>query len=598
MTDTTLVGSKFDIPDVPESSRLVEKEDNECEVAESETLKLETAIDTCENKEHDPYSYTRLGDFTSEIFKIELGNLPNYVGYGQLRKLLNITLSLSPRKIKAIGSPPKFVFITFKDTGDRDYALKVLNGYVWKGKTLSAKKANPAADPMVKKRKAGDSEDCLNSKKAKQDDTPVELRLKNAVTPYWNIPYDEQLKKKETDVRQFLIKLGSQICQFNKLLKPHIQKNRTDNNNLCCPLLPIKPSPTTKAYRNKCEFTVGKHLHTKEKTVGFRLNAYKEGSMSVAEPDDCINISKEMLRAVKSFQEYIRSSPRDVFNPENHEGFWRQLTVRTSNNEDVLLIVVMHPQDLSQNELEEEKKKLKEYFEVGLGRMCGVTSVYFQLFTKRSSNDEVPKLTHLMGSKFLEETLLGMKFQVSPEAFFQVNVPATEILYSMVTDFVKPNSSVSVLDICCGTGTISLCLAKAGAKVIGIEMCPEAVENARLNAEKNNLSNVQFMCGKAEDVILNAIKDCDSDEIIAVVDPPRAGLHEKVLKAIRGTDKIQKLIYISCNANAAFKNFIDLCRPTSNNYRGNPFYPVQAAVVDMFPHTPHKEIVLIFERYN
>lgn len=318
--------------------------------------------------------------------------------------------------------------------------------------------------------------------------------------------------------------------------------------------------------------------------------------MSVAEPNDCVNVSSVMLKAVASFQDYVRASEKDVYNPENHGGFWRQLTVRTSNNCDVLIVVVVHPQSSSEEELETERVKLKEYYEVGPGSSFGVTSVYFQLLSKRDCSEENQSLTHLTGKKHLEETLLGMKFQISPESFFQINVPATEVLYSMVADFVQATSESSVLDICCGTGSISLCLAKAGAKVIGIEMCQEAVENARLNAENNSITNVEFICGKAEDVILTAIKKCESSEIIAVVDPPRAGLHQKVLKVIRATDKIKKLIYVSCNPNSAFNNFVDLCRLPSNNYRGNPFYPIEAAVVDMFPHTPHKELVLIFER--
>ncbi|GIY46716.1 hypothetical protein CDAR_250811 [Caerostris darwini] len=481
------------------------------------------------NEETDLYSYTKLNDFTSEIYKIELGNLPNIVGYKQLRKLLNSTLNLNTRKVKAIGNPPHFAFITFKDEKDRDKALDTLSGYQWKGKTLTAKKASPAADPMVKKRKAGESEDCSDPKKANTDE-PIELRLKNAVTPFWNVPYEEQLKRKEDDIHKYLMRLSKSIEKVNPSAISLLSKNRKANFHQCCPLLPIKKSPVTTAYRNKCEFTVGRHLYTKEKTVGFRLNSYKEGSMSVAEPDDCINISEAMLKAVKSFQAYIRDSDKDVYNPENHSGYWRQLTVRTSNNSDVLLIIVLNPQSLTENELEEEKTKLKKYYEEGPGSSCGITSVYFQLFSKKAKHEETANLTHLMGKKFIEETLLSMKFQVSPEAFFQINVPATEILYSMVADLVTATSSATVLDVCCGTGTISLCLAKSGAKVIGIEMCPEAVENAKLNAENNKLPDVEFICGKAEDVIYTALSKCDTSEIIAVVDPPRAGLRKILFK--------------------------------------------------------------------
>ncbi|GFT89060.1 hypothetical protein NPIL_119041 [Nephila pilipes] len=558
----------------------------------SEIIKKEIKV---EDKEPDLYSYTKLNDFTSEIYKIELGNLPNYVGYGQLRKLLHSTLSLKPRKVKAIGSPPHYVFITFQNEHDRNNALNTLNGYQWKGKILSAKKANPAADPMAKKRKAGESEDCPDPKKAKPEE-PIEIRLKNAVTPYWNIPYKEQLERKESNIHKFLMRLAKFIGKTNPSFRALLSKNKKENHNQCCPLLPIKPSPVTSAYRNKCEFTVGRHLYTKEKTIGFRLNSYKEGSMSVAEPDDCMNVSEAMLKAVKSFQAYIRESDKDVYNPENHEGYWRQLTVRTSNNSDILLIIVIHPQSLTEAELEEEKLKLKKYYEEGLGSSCGITSIYFQLFSKKAAHEETTSLTHLLGKKYLEETLLGMKFQVSPEAFFQINVPASEVLYSIVADLVNASSSTTVLDICCGTGTISLCLAKAGAKVIGIEMCPEAVENARSNAKNNGLPDVEFICGKAEDVIYSAIQKCDTSEIIAVVDPPRAGLHQKVLKTIRATTNIKKLIYISCNHNAAFTNFVDLCRTPSNNYKGSAFYPVQAIVVDMFPHTSHSELLFVFER--
>ncbi|GBN88707.1 tRNA (uracil-5-)-methyltransferase A, partial [Araneus ventricosus] len=153
---------------------------------------------------------------------------------------------------------------------------------------------------------------------------------------------------KEDEIHKFLQKLSKSIEKVNSSLKPILSKYRKENYYQCCPLQPIKRSPVTTAYRNKCEFTVGRHLYTKEKTVGFRLNSYKEGSMSVAEPDDCINISESMLKAVKSFQAYIRESDKDVYNPENHAGYWRQLTVRTSNNADVLIIIVMHPQSLSE----------------------------------------------------------------------------------------------------------------------------------------------------------------------------------------------------------------------------------------------------------
>lgn len=228
------------------------------------------------SEELDPYSYTKLNDFTSEIYKIEINNLPNYIGYGQLRKLLNVTLKLNPCKIKAIGSPPHFVFTTFRSEEDRDTALKLLNGYVWKGKSLIAKKANPAADPLVKKRKAGDSEDCTDAKKLKEDDIPIELKLKNAVTPFWDIPYEEQLQKKEADVKQFLVKLGRSIEKNNRNLKPVLQKivKKIIINVVLC--LQLSPHLLLQRTAISANLLLGGICTQRKKLLGFALVPTKQ----------------------------------------------------------------------------------------------------------------------------------------------------------------------------------------------------------------------------------------------------------------------------------------------------------------------------------
>ncbi|XP_023226761.1 tRNA (uracil-5-)-methyltransferase homolog A-like [Centruroides sculpturatus] len=546
----------------------------------------------------DPYFYTKRDEFTSEIFKIEIGNLPPFIRYGPLKKLLGTKLKLNPHKIKTIGNSPLYSFVTFKCEEDREKALNVLQGYEWKGRKLQVKKANPMADPLVKKRKQGNAEDSPAVKKARMEgsDIPISIQIKNAVHPLWNLPYEEQLKSKMNQISQFLIKLCVRIEKTNTYLRHWSQKQKKLYEGMCCELLPIKPSPVTSAYRNKCEFTVGKHLDTGEKTVGFRLNCYKSGSMSVAEPDECINIPESMLKAVKSFQDYIRSSDKDVFNPETHEGYWRQLTVRTGKT-DVLLVVVMHPQKLEEEELQKEKEALVEYFQNGLGKMCGVTSLYFQSFVKRESNKDLI-MTHLWGKKYIEENVLGLKFQINPEAFFQINTSGAEVLYSTIAELAEIDNETTILDICCGTGTIGLCLAKIAPKVIGIEMCSQAIENAKSNAQINNINNVEFVCGKAEDFIQTVLQKADTENIVAIVDPPRAGLNSKVLKFIRANEKLKKLIYIACNPDGAIQNFVDLCRPVSNNYRGESFVPTRAVVVDLFPHTNHCELVIVFERYS
>lgn len=154
-----------------------------------------------------------------------------------------------------------------------------------------------------------------------------------------------------------------------------------------------------------------------------------------------------------------------------------------------------------------------------------------------------------------------------------------------------------VLDICCGTGALGLCLAQSVKRVIGVEIIENAVKDAKANAELNGVTNAQFVCGKAEDIIVDVFKNMPrKTKIIGIMDPPRAGLHQSVLAAVRKSRRMDKLIYVSCNPSAAFVNFLDLCRPTSKRIKTAPFRLVKAVPVDLFPHTKHCELLLLFER--
>ncbi|KAG1674637.1 tRNA (uracil-5-)-methyltransferase A [Nymphon striatum] len=516
----------------------------------------------------------------------------------ELRKLLRQRLKLKPNKIKVLSAKQSmYAFVNFRSEEDRNEALTTLSGYSWRNHKLRAKKANPMADPYVQKKN-------LRSEavptELELDDEPISTKLKNAVIPLWNIPYSEQIAQKEADMRKLLMKLGYEIEKVNPSFKKLFKSQREKNSGLCCQFLGLKPSPTTEGYRNKCEFTIG-YQPTNEKsdnklpTIGFRLSRYSAGSMAVVEPDECFNIDEKMKIITKTFQNYIRQSDKIPFCAETHVGYWRQLTVRTTKTKDIMAIIVMHPQTMSEEELDEEKKEIVKYFTVGEAKDCGITSLFLQLFTKRISGEE-PPLYHLSGEKFIREKLFDLTFHISPEAFFQVNTLGAEILYTSVEEMLDLNANITLLDICCGTGTIGLTLAKKVGKVIGVELNSSAVKDAKQNAEINGIENTDFVCGKAEDTIYGLIKRASSEEIVAIVDPPRAGLNSRVVKVIRSSKFINKVVYVACNAVAAKSNFLEFCRTTSNNYKGDPFYPTKAVCVDMFPHTPHCELVLLLER--
>lgn len=560
---------------------------------------------TQQELETDPYFYTRRDEFTSEVYKIEIGGLPLRFGYAQLKKLLNQTLNLNSHKIKAMGSRSTWAYVTFKSEKDREKAMNALAGYKWKGRVLTVKRANPAADPLIRKRVNRievEGNVAPDSKKMKIDDEnfPIDVRVKNAVMPLWKIPYEEQLKNKEDELKKILVKIGRQIERVCCLAPEWLQRNRSKNNFMCCPLEGLKGSPSIEGYRNKCEFTVGWDPPGREKTVGFRLARYSQGSMCVADPSECTIVPKSILNVCEAFQNYVRQSSMEPYDQEKHEGYWRQLTVRATRSGDVLAVVVVHPQELAKAAIEELKTELKEYFFDGAGKWCHVTALYFQAFAKSrmlSKAGGEPQFEHIHGEEHIKEIVSGMTFRISPNAFFQINTFATEELYNLVGEIANVDSSTVLIDICCGTGTIGLSLAKKVKKVIGIEMITNAVEDARHNAEENNITNADYRCGRVEHVLPGVLYRLSSeDNIIAIVDPPRAGLHTKVIRTIRACKSLHRLVYVSCDPTAATINFVDLCRPESNQYRETPFAIRKAVGVDLFPHANHCELIVLLER--
>ncbi|XP_030671675.1 tRNA (uracil-5-)-methyltransferase homolog A isoform X2 [Nomascus leucogenys] len=490
------------------------------------------------------YSYIRDDLFTSEIFKLELQNVPRHASFSDVRRFLG-RFGLQPHKTKLFGQPP-CAFVTFRSAAERDKALRVLHGALWKGRPLSVRLARPKADPMARRRRQeGESE-------------PPVTRVADVVTPLWTVPYAEQLERKQLECEQVLQKLAKEIGSTNRALLPWLLEQRHKHNKACCPLEGVRPSPQQTEYRNKCEFLVGVGVDGEDNTVGCRLGKYKGGTCAVAAPFDTVHIPEATKQVVKAFQEFIRSTPYSAYDPETYTGHWKQLTVRTSRRRQAMAIAYFHPQKLGPEELAELKASLAQHFTAGPGRASGVTCLYFvEEGQRKTPSQEGLPLEHVAGDRCIHEDLLGLTFRISPHAFFQVNTPAAEVLYTVIQDWAQLDAGSTVLDVCCGTGTIGLALARKVKRVIGVELCPEAVEDARVNAQDND---------------------------------------SKVILAIRRAENLRRLLYVSCNPRAAMGNFVDLCRAPSNRVKGIPFRPVKAVAVDLFPQTPHCEMLILFER--
>ncbi|XP_049817346.1 tRNA (uracil-5-)-methyltransferase homolog A isoform X2 [Aethina tumida] len=513
----------------------------------------------------------------------------------EFRKLLNNKLKLNTNKIKTPRRNSPYAFVCFRNDEDRENAIQVISNYKWKGNSLQAIKAKPIPDPLVKKRKEDEGHGNSN-KKAKFEGTQEE-RLKSSTIPFWNVEYSEQLKYKDQEIKQILKKLGNDLHHHNGELRSWLDKQKKKHGGLPCELLEIRSGEPIDGYRNKCEFSVGTDEETNLPTVGFKIGAYVNGVTGVGPVDNLKHIPESMKIAVKVFQEFVRKSDLQVFNPELHTGHFRQLAARSAP-EQLMLVVGIHPQNLSKDKLEQFKKGLIEFFANGDGKVAKVTSLYYQAIVKKQQDKDYIPPEHLYGDTHIYETILGLKFRISPEAFFQVNTPGAEILYKSAIELAAPTKSSTVLDVCCGTGTIGLCFADKCDQVLGLEIIPQAIVDAKENALFNKIENTEFYPGKAEEILGQVCYKSKNDHVIAIVDPPRAGLQQKAIQQLRKIKRINRLVYVSCNPSLAMKNFVDLGRPESKTLHGDMFVPVKAVAVDMFPHTKHCELVICFDRWE
>ncbi|CAF2823089.1 unnamed protein product [Rotaria sp. Silwood2] len=549
---------------------------------EIETPMTDEMVEPSTEPKTEEKGYLARDEYTSERFKLELNNLPKYFGFGDLKKKLKL-LGVNFVKIK-VPKSATHAYVNFRNEEDRENGLKLLTGWTYRGNRIEVSHAKPATDIMFRaaKPKKNDNKRDQNVGNQNDSDLPDEIKIQNSATPLWNLSYEEQLTKKSTIVQEFLKGLEQKIKE-------------TSSKTVIIPFEGIKPSPVIDGYRNKCEFSCGKGNNNEDKVVGFRYGEYRYGIDRVGSPRVCKNVSDTMKLLVQHFQDHIRSRSSPWYSGETHVGCWRQLTVRTSRLNHLMIMISFCQDQLSPEEIDEEKKSLLNYFTHDAGSICKVTNIIFNV-EKNKAGNELIQSEILLGESYIVEKLFDFQFHVSAKAFFQANTQGAEILYSLIKDSMKLDNETIVLDICCGTGTIGITLANNVKHVVGIEMNKDAVEDAKRNAQLNNINNIDFIAEKIENVIHKLVNKYDQQRLVAILDPPRAGVHRKVIQTLRSAENIKVLGYIACNPQLATHNLIDLNRPRSRAYQGEPFDVVTTTAVDLFPHTPHYELFILFQR--
>ena len=307
---------------------------------------------------------------------------------------------------------------------------------------------------------------------------------------------------------------------------------------------------------------------------------YAAGSHRVIPLSDCRQGDVAASAWLSETVSFLRENNISVYNEESRRGVARRLFVRLAEKtREAMVVLTVNADSLRQKEAWVERL-------LSVKTDYKLTSVMLNIH-KEANNLLLGNTNKLLfGREYIEDVLGGFSFRISPHSFYQINRAQTEALYQTALDLAELSGGETVLDLYCGIGTISLFAARHAGRVIGVEVVPQAIENAKENAERNGVLNAEFLLGKAEEIAPELKKE---NPAVVFLDPPRKGADKKALEAIL-TMAPEKIVYISCNPATLARDLKFLC---GEGYRLKTLIPV-----DMFPNTSHVESVALLTLSN
>jgi len=380
-----------------------------------------------------------------------------------------------------------------------------------------------------------------------------------------HLPYEKQLQFKEKQVKDNLTRIGKVDIPF------------TD---------PILGSEEIFFYRNKLEYTfsdkrwltreemISDNDHLNEDALGFHIPGMFDKVLDIRE----CHLQPEPSNAIRdSVRRYAHRKSFAYFNLRQQSGFLRNLIIRNTSSGKVMVIVVFYL---------DEKERIEGLLDFLASEFPQINSLFYIINTKQNDSlaDQVPIL--YKGEDHLLEEMDGLKFRIGPKSFYQTNTKQSLRLYKIAKDFAALTGNEVVYDLYTGAGTIANFIADSAQKVIGIEYIDEAVRDAAINSEINNIRNTRFFAGDIRSLLNDRFISENGKPDIIITDPPRAGMHEDVVKQIINASP-EKVIYISCNPSTQARDI---------SLMSEYYIVTRIQPVDMFPHTHHVENVTLLVR--
>ena len=385
-----------------------------------------------------------------------------------------------------------------------------------------------------------------------------------------NLPYDEQLKAKQQQVFDQLTRIG----------KVELPK-----------FLPILGSEKIYEYRNKTEYgCANKRWYTRaeldalppdaglsQEAIGFHIT----GAFAKIYPIEKCWLMDDLHNQIRNdIYQYAKENSLSFFDIRGHKGLLRDIMFRNSNTGEWMLLIQFHYDDPT------DKEKAQLLLQHLVDKFPQITSLLYVDNQKCNDTFGDLELTTFKGNDYIIETMEDLKFKVNAKSFYQTNTDQAYRLYCVARDFAHLEGNEIVYDLYTGTGTIANFVAHQAQKVIGIEYVPEAIENAKVNSQINGIENTDFFAGDMKDILTDDFIAEHGQPDVIITDPPRAGMHPDVVKVILNAAP-KRIVYVSCNPATQARDLSLL----------DPLYKVEAVQpVDMFPHTPHVENVVLLSK--
>ena len=366
---------------------------------------------------------------------------------------------------------------------------------------------------------------------------------------FWHMDYEEETRLKAERVKTCLNRLGGESLTE----------------------VPILAASDCHGYRNKAQYPVA--ANKGRACAGF----FRAGTHDVVENRRCLILPKETDAVKDTVMDYVNQFRISVYDESTHKGLLRHIYVRRGAvSKQILVCLVCNGEKLPK--VDALLSRLKT--------IPGFTTLVLSVNTRKGNAVLGDQFVTLYGPGYIEDTLCGLNFRLSPRSFYQVNHPQAQRLYETAIEKAGITKNDTVLDLYCGVGTITLAMASAAGKVIGVEVVPQAVEDAWDNARRNGIENAEFFCGDAGQAALELEKNGVRPDVV-VVDPPRKGLNADTIEALHRMAP-RRIVYVSCDP-ATLARDVALLKQ-----RG---YALQSATAaDLFPRCAHVETVVLLSK--